>query len=158
EGLPAAPHHLAAIVATVALVAAGTLLPFTLFAYGQTWVSAEVAGAFLNIEPLVGAVAGVILFGDPAGPVQVAGGGAIIAGIALSSLPMLRVERRGADQHGVTQDRPAAGTVPAPRPGGLAGRARQEPGYQHLKHLAHGRGEVQPHSGQLRVGLVSRQH
>jgi O-acetylserine/cysteine efflux transporter len=153
EGLPPAPHHLGAILATVALVAAGTLLPFTLFAYGQTWVSAEVAGAFLNIEPLVGAVAGIILFGDPAGPVQVAGGAAIIAGIALSSLPMLRVEHRDADQ-----PRPAAVTVPAPRPAGLAGRARQEPGYQHLKHLAHGRGEVQPHSGQLRVGLVSRQH
>ena len=42
---------------TVAL-AAGTLLPFTLFAFGQSRVSAEVAGAFLNIEPLVGAVAG----------------------------------------------------------------------------------------------------
>jgi drug/metabolite transporter (DMT)-like permease len=173
EGLPPAPHHLGAILATVALVAAGTLLPFTLFAYGQTWVSAEVAGAFLNIEPLVGAVAGIILFGDPAGPVQVAGGAAIIAGIVLSSLPMLRVEHRGADQPRadqaladqpsadqprVSQVRPAAGTVPPPRPGGLAGRARQQPGYQDLKHLAHGRGEVQPHSGQLRVGLVSRQH
>ena len=168
EGLPPAPHHLGAILATVALVAAGTLLPFTLFAYGQTWVSAEVAGAFLNIEPLVGAVAGIILFGDPAGPVQVAGGAAIIAGIALSSLPMLRVEHRGSDQPRADQPatgqprvspaRPAAGTVPAARPGGLPGRPRQQPGYQHLKHLAHGRGEVQPHSGQLRVGLVSRQH
>jgi O-acetylserine/cysteine efflux transporter len=147
EGLPAAPHHLGVVLATLALVAAGTLLPFTLFAYGQTWVSAEVAGAFLNIEPLVGAVAGIILFGDPAGPVQVAGGLAIIAGIALSSLPMLRVEHRGADQPAVAEPR-----------ADLAGRTRQQPGYQHLKHFAHGRGEVQPHSGQLRVGLVSRQH
>jgi O-acetylserine/cysteine efflux transporter len=37
----------------------GTLLPFTLFAYAQGRVSPEVAGAFLNLEPLVGAVAGV---------------------------------------------------------------------------------------------------
>ena len=153
EGLPAAPQNLGAVLVTLALVAAGTLLPFTLFAYGQTWVSAEVAGAFLNIEPLVGAVAGIILFGDPAGPVQVAGGAAIIAGIALSSLPMLRVEPRGADQPAVAEPR----TVAEPR-AGLPGRARQQPGYQHLKHHAHGRGEDQPHSGQLRVGLVSRQH
>ena len=149
EGLPPAPHHLGAILATVALVALGTLLPFTLFAYGQTWVSAEVAGAFLNIEPLVGAVAGIILFGDPAGPVQVAGGAAIIAGIALSSLPMLRVEQ---------QPQPAAGAVPAPRPSGLPGRARQRPACQRPWDVAHGSGEVQPHGGQLRSGLAGRQH
>ena len=88
EGMPPAPHGPGVVLVTVALAAGGTLLPFTLFAYGQTWVSAEVAGAFLNIEPLVGAVAGVVVFGDPAGPVQVAGGVAIIAGIVLSSLPM----------------------------------------------------------------------
>ena len=164
EGIPPAPHGPGVVLATVALVAAGTLLPFTLFAYGQTWVSAEVAGAFLNIEPLVGAVAGVVVFGDPAGPVQFAGGAAIIAGIVLSSLPVLRAERRGADQPRVDQPRAArvrqaAGLAPAaPPPRGLAGRAGQEPGYQHLEHLAHRRGEVQPHRGQLRVGLVGRQH
>jgi O-acetylserine/cysteine efflux transporter len=90
EGLPAAPHGPGALLATVALVAFGTLLPFTLFAYGQTRVSAEVAGAFVNIEPLVGAVAGIVVFGDPAGPAQALGGAAIIAGIALSTLPLLR--------------------------------------------------------------------
>jgi len=48
-----------------------------------------VAGAFLNIEPLVGAVAGAVFFGNPAGPGQLAGGLGILAGIALSSLPLL---------------------------------------------------------------------
>src|SRR6185437_2671399 len=61
----------------------------------QGRVSAEVAGAFLNLEPLVGAVAGVAVFGDPAGPVQLAGGVAILAGIALSSFPLLGTGRRG---------------------------------------------------------------
>jgi drug/metabolite transporter (DMT)-like permease len=75
-------------LATAAL-AGGTLLPFTLFAYGQSRMSAEVAGAFLNLEPLVGAVAGVVVFGNPAGPGQLAGGTAILAGIGLSSLPLL---------------------------------------------------------------------
>ena len=71
----------------------GTLLPFTLFAYGQSRVAAEIAGAF-NLEPLVGATAGVVLFGNPVGPVQAAGGLAIIAGIAMSSLPLLTTGRR----------------------------------------------------------------
>ena len=89
EGLPPAPPGAGAIVATAALAAGGTLLPFTLFAYGQSRVAPEVAGAFVNIEPLVGAVAGVVLFGNPAGLAQLAGGAAILAGIALSSLPLL---------------------------------------------------------------------
>ena len=66
------------------------MLPFTLFAYGQRRVPAEVAGAFLNLEPLVGAIAGIVAFGDPAGSRQLAGGTAIAVGIALSSLPLLR--------------------------------------------------------------------
>jgi drug/metabolite transporter (DMT)-like permease len=95
EGAPARPAGLGAVLAVAGLTAGGTLLPFTLFAYAQGRVSAEVAGAFLNLEPLVGAVAGVVVFGDPAGPVQLAGGAAILAGIALSSLPLLATGRRG---------------------------------------------------------------
>ena len=94
EGAPALPTGLGAVLAVAGLTAGGTLLPFTLFAYAQGRVSAEVAGAFLNLEPLVGAVAGVVVFGDPAGPVQFAGGAAILAGIALSSLPLLATGRR----------------------------------------------------------------
>jgi drug/metabolite transporter (DMT)-like permease len=99
EGVPAAPAGAGVVLAVVALALAGTLLPFTLFAFGQSRVSAEVAGAFLNLEPLVGAIAGAVAFGDPVGLVQVAGGAAILAGIALSSLPLLagrRVARRAA--------------------------------------------------------------
>jgi O-acetylserine/cysteine efflux transporter len=95
EGAPALPTGLGAVLAVAGLTAGGTLLPFTLFAYAQGRVSAEVAGAFLNLEPLVGAVAGVVIFGDPAGPVQLVGGAAILAGIALSSLPLLTTGRRG---------------------------------------------------------------
>ena len=95
EGVPAAPASAGVVLAVVALALAGTLVPFTLFAFGQSRVSAEVAGAFLNLEPLVGAVAGVVAFGDPAGLVQIAGGMAILAGIALSSLPLLAGRRMG---------------------------------------------------------------
>ena len=87
------------MLAVAALALAGTLAPFTLFAFGQSRVSAEVAGAFLNLEPLVGAIAGAVAFGDPVGLAQVAGGLAILAGIGLSSLPLIgrrRVSRRAA--------------------------------------------------------------
>ena len=86
EGVPPAPAGTASLLAVIALIAGGTLLPFTLFAFGQSRLPAETAGAFLNIEPLVGAVAGVVVFGDPAGPAQLGGGAAILGGIALSSL------------------------------------------------------------------------
>jgi len=79
-------------------VAGGTLLPFTLFAFAQSRVAAEVAGAFFNIEPLVGAVAGVVVFGNPAGPGQLIGGAAILAGIALSSVPLIGAGRAQAER------------------------------------------------------------
>src|SRR5215470_2295542 len=93
EGTPAAPGGAGPVLAVVALIAGGTLLPFTLFAFGQSGVSAEVAGAFLNLEPLVGAITGAVAFGDPVGFAQVAGGMAIVAGIGLSSLPLLTSRR-----------------------------------------------------------------
>jgi len=89
EGLPTAPGSAGPVLVVVALTAGGTLLPFTLFAFGQSKVSAEVAGAFLNLEPLVGAIAGAVAFGDPVGVPQAAGGAAIVAGIGLSSLPLI---------------------------------------------------------------------
>ncbi len=89
------PSSLGTLLATAGLAVGGTLAPFTLFAYGQARVPAEVAGAFLNLEPLADAVAGVVFFADPAGPQQVTGFAAILAGIALGSLPLLGNHRRG---------------------------------------------------------------
>jgi drug/metabolite transporter (DMT)-like permease len=86
EGAPALPGRPGPVLAVAALGLAGTLVPFTLFAFGQSRVPAEVAGAFLNIEPLVGAIAGIAFFGDPVGPRQLAGGLAIVAGIGLSGV------------------------------------------------------------------------
>jgi O-acetylserine/cysteine efflux transporter len=119
EGAPPAPSGLSPVVTVVVLAVAGTLVPFTLFAFGQSRVSAEAAGAFLNLEPLVGAVAGVAIFGNPAGPVQAAGGAAILGGIALSSLPLLHPSRPTAAPAAQTTAGPAvdqalpAGQVPA---------------------------------------------
>ena len=104
SGVPVRPDGAGPVLAVAALAAGGTLVPFTLFAFGQSRVSAEVAGAFLNLEPLVGAIAGVVVFGNPFGLGQLAGGGAIVLGIALSSLPLL-AGRRG------HRARPVAGQV-----------------------------------------------
>jgi hypothetical protein len=118
EGMPVAPTGHGALLAALALAAGGTLLPFTLFAYGQSRVSAEVAGAFLNLEPLVGAAAGVLVFGDPAGPRQLIGGSAVLAGIALSSLPLLAGRRPETVQASAQRAvlRPAPGQVSGQRP------------------------------------------
>jgi drug/metabolite transporter (DMT)-like permease len=89
EGTPAAAGGAGALLAAAGLALVGTLGSFTLFAYGQARVAAEIAGAFVNLEPLVGAAAGAVVFGDPVGLAQAAGGAAILAGIALSSLPLL---------------------------------------------------------------------
>ena len=94
QGAPAVPASPGPVLAVLALAAGGTLLPFTLFAFGQKRVSAEVAGAFLNLEPLVGAIVGAAAFGDPVGLAQIAGGAAVVAGIGLSSLPLLVRRRR----------------------------------------------------------------
>jgi len=93
-GAPAAAGSPGPVLALLALTVGGTVLPFTLFAFGQSRVSAEVAGAFLNLEPLVGAIVGAAAFGDAVGLAQVAGGAAIVAGIGLSSLPLLAGRRR----------------------------------------------------------------
>ena len=114
EGGPPAPARLAPVLAVLALTVVGTVAPFTLFAYGQKHVSAELAGSFLNLEPLVGAVAGVVFFANPAGLRQLAGGAAIVAGIALSSLPLLPGRRRSRPPEAARRTQPIA--IPQPSP------------------------------------------
>jgi drug/metabolite transporter (DMT)-like permease len=87
EGGPPVPAGAGDLAVLGALVVVGTLLPFTLFAYGQSKVAPEVAGAFMNLEPLVGVAAGVLVLGDPFGVSQALGGVAILAGIGLSTRP-----------------------------------------------------------------------
>ena len=119
----------AAMVATGALVLAGTVAPTTLFAFAQSRVKADVAGAFLNLEPLFGAAIGVVLFGNPLGPVQLAGGAGIVTGIGLSTYQVARDQR--ARRPGMTT-RPVASALPSPRSpapltGTRTGQALAEP-------------------------------
>ena len=129
EGVPPVPAGAHALLATAGLALLGTLAPFTLFAYGQARVSPEIAGAFLNLEPLVGAAAGAAVFGDPVGMAQAAGGAAVLTGIALSGLPLLA---RGPGRQGgaVGGHAPAASADPArtaiSAPGGAQDCSRRE--------------------------------
>lgn len=85
--LPHAPGSAGSVIAFAALALVGTILPFWLFAYGQARVAPELAGAFVNLEPLVGAVVGWIAFANPVGVWQILGALAVIAGILISLLP-----------------------------------------------------------------------
>ena len=95
-GLPHAPASTGPVLGFAALAIIGTVLPFWLFAYGQAHVAPELAGAFVNLEPLVGAMVGWVAFSDPVGPWQILGAAAVVAGIVISLLPAdirLRLER-----------------------------------------------------------------
>ena len=84
EGLPHGPAAPLPALALAALALAGTPLPFWLFAFGQARVPAEFAGAFVNLEPVVGAGAGWLALGEPAAVGQIVGVAAVLAGIAMS--------------------------------------------------------------------------
>jgi O-acetylserine/cysteine efflux transporter len=83
--LPAGPPVLPEAIALAALVSVGSLIPFSLYAYGQARVSAELAGAFVNLEPVVGVASGVLAFGNPFGAWHALGAVLVIAGLALSA-------------------------------------------------------------------------
>jgi drug/metabolite transporter (DMT)-like permease len=85
DGVPAPTVPGPALWGFIGLAVVGSLLPFALYAYGQARVAPEVAGAFVNLEPLVGAAVGSFMFGDPFGSTQVVGTLALVAGIGLSA-------------------------------------------------------------------------
>lgn len=85
EGVPASDVGLGGVGATVALALFGTLAPFVLFAYAQGIVAAPVAGAFINIEPLVGVLIATALMGEQVRTSLAVGAVAIVAGLALST-------------------------------------------------------------------------
>ena len=83
--LPVVAPTAAEAIALGALISVGSLIPFSLYAYGQARVSAEFAGAFVNLEPVVGVASGVLAFGNPFGAWQALGAVLVIAGLALSA-------------------------------------------------------------------------
>jgi len=88
--LPHAPSLPGPVMAFMALALVGTILPFWLFAYGQARVAPELAGAFVNLEPLVGAIVGWVAFSNPVGDWQIIGALTVIVGIIVSLVPTER--------------------------------------------------------------------
>lgn len=84
---PPAPGSVGVVIVFAALATVGTVVPFGLFAYGQARVPAQLAGVFVNLEPVVGAIAGWAAFGDPVSVPQVLGVVTVIVGIACSAVP-----------------------------------------------------------------------
>ena len=85
-GTPAAPASPRPVFVLLALSVVGTLVPFWLFAFGQSRVTPDVAGTFVNLEPVVGAAIGWLAFGDAAAPQQIAGALAVLAGILVATV------------------------------------------------------------------------
>ena len=135
EGMPPAPSAATPIVAVLALALTGTALAFWLFAWAQSHVPAEVAGAFVNLEPLVGAVTGAVVFHDAVGTPQLLGGTAILAGIALGALPRNRpaVAEEPARRAVVRERRRPhdAARAVAHRPSARAAHVRRHPARAH---------------------------
>ena len=72
----------------------------------------------MNLEPLVGALTGVVAFSDAFGPAQLAAGTAILVGIGLGAMPRLPVDRPAVAEEAA--GRAVAGSVAAQT---IAGRA-----------------------------------
>ena len=123
DGVPAALPSPASTAAMAGLAIGGTLVPFALFAWAQARISPEIAGAFLNLEPLVGVVLGVVAFHDPLGPAQLIGATAILAGIALNATA-LRVTSEPARRRPAARPRPS---LPAGTGSARSARVRSAP-------------------------------
>jgi drug/metabolite transporter (DMT)-like permease len=84
--------------AWAALAASGVLCTATttlLWNYGLTQVPASQAGIFLNMEPLMGSVLGVVVLGEQLGPSAWAGGGLIlVSAVTLTTRSKTRVREQ----------------------------------------------------------------
>jgi O-acetylserine/cysteine efflux transporter len=142
EGAPPAPESAGPVVAVLALALTGTALAFWLFAWAQARVPAELASAFVNLEPLVGTLTGVVAFHDAFGPAQLAGGAAILIGIGLGALPRrLPVDRPAVAEEAAgrpvvrERGRPYdAGRAVPHRPASAAAHVRRHPTRAHRVH------------------------
>ncbi len=108
QPMPPAPSSGDAAAAVAALSLIATPLPFWLFAFGQARVPAHLAGAFVNLEPVVGAAVGWVAFGGAASTSQLAGALAVLAGIALSVRPDSGAEPLRCRCGGTTKGGPGA--------------------------------------------------
>jgi O-acetylserine/cysteine efflux transporter len=83
------------LAASVLIVAyAGTVFGFGLWARLLARYSAATVAPFALLTPVVGMLAGAIVFGEPLRPVELAGGVLVMAGLALNMFGDWRLRRR----------------------------------------------------------------
>jgi O-acetylserine/cysteine efflux transporter len=152
EGVPGpgpAGWSTSALLAAVALATIGTVLPYTLFAIGQTGVAPQIAGVFLNLETLVAALIGATLFGEAMGVGQGLGAAALLAGIYISTANGIKAGAEPAIERVETRMDPEAGPDPEVGTGlEVAGMPRFElaPEFAALRNA-----DVEPRFGRDRV-------
>jgi drug/metabolite transporter (DMT)-like permease len=81
--IPLSPHPPAVWGGLGIVVAFGTLLPFALYLAGLRHISAAHASVTSTLEPGVAAAAAYLVLGERLEPLQLAGGGLSLAGIAI---------------------------------------------------------------------------
>ncbi len=86
DGAPATDLHSSTWIAVLALGVIATTCTTLLWNWGLQHTDAGRAGAFINLEPVVGAILGVWLLHESLGPWAVAGGVLIVAGAMVVSL------------------------------------------------------------------------
>lgn len=103
----APPLHMSS-VAWAGIIGQGLLSTFlatVAWNVGASRVGSAAAGVFINIEPLVGSILGIGVFGDPAGVTIILGGAMIIAGSIVTVLGERPAGDRLADAaHGLSTD------------------------------------------------------
>ena len=85
EGVPSLNLPPGAWVSVAMLGIACSAITNGLWNWGLRYVPASRAGVYLNLEPLVGVLLGVVVLGERLGPLAVLGGALILAGAALAS-------------------------------------------------------------------------
>ena len=68
-------------VLAVGLVVFSTVLPYILYTRGLAWVEPGRAAIMASLEPVVASLAGVLVFGEPMGPLTLAGILCVLAGV-----------------------------------------------------------------------------
>lgn len=87
DGAPRAPASLAGWGALLALGLGCTAAAFALWNRGLERIEASRAGIYINLQPVVGALLGVSLLGDPITRGLLGGGALVLAASVLASLP-----------------------------------------------------------------------
>ena len=82
EGPPPIHLHLKTWASVAAMGLFATTITTYLWNWGLSYVPASQAGVFINLEPVVGAILGVIIFADTLGPYALVGG-ALVVGAAV---------------------------------------------------------------------------